>query len=679
MSGPARSSWWRNLLSGGDASDDEEPRPLLVDPTNELLRQITHVESRIPWLLVGILLLLALWWPILPGLTGGWDGTPGAVSGWNGAPPGPEEVWVERTLGDSPLAPHESAAVRLFCRTVWGWLGVDEGGAADLGPAGRRATRIPSAIVSLVALFVLFSLARGVAGNAAGLLAVCFAAISVPWMRAGSTAIPMMIGEALALAGVARAVRLQARHREVEVPGVSATRIGGAGLLLGLGILFEPANLATLLATVLVWLFLALRRTSSKLTTLPVKSPAETAFFAVTGAIVMVGCALAVGWVAERLAGGHGFPYLAAFRADVAAGREIWQAIWRHLFSPSTATDHLLFLSIPVIALIRFAEWWAGKPWRAAGLLPWVYLALYMLGYLRGWSDPSVLVVPLTVQPLFVLGVGWLVLRGLRPGRPRRQESSFLLVWLGMVLAMVPVLPSIHIDNARLAAFIGVLPPVLIVAGRAGRALWVANRQILSRIAILLFLYVPVVVWAVGARGAWAPPDSALGELAGTAIDRLPLLVLGTIVLAILAELVGVRPDTTPRAVRVGGERSGGRPTGSRRGGRSDSRGRGGRSSRRGRGGSSGEGSRRGGRSRGRRGGDDRDKRRGKGKSKGKGRGGGSSKRGSSGSSGRRSGSGRRRAKGRSDGGPSRSGGDRPGRGRAASASGSGPPAGRAC
>ena len=647
MSEPVRSGWWGSLLRGGSPSDDDDTRSLVIDPTNVLLRQITHVETRIPWLLVGVLFLLALWMPILPGLTSPWDTPPGPASVGTTVSPGPEEIWVERTLGDGPRAVHESAAVRALCRNLWHALGVD-GRASELGPRERRLARAPSALVSLLGLYVLFSLARLVAGNAAGLLAVCFAAVSVPWMRAGSLAMPMMIGEALSLAGVARAVEIQARHREVEVPGVSATRIGGAGLLLGLGILFDPANLATLFAAVLVWFFLALRRTSSNLTTLPVKSPGETAFFGVMGAVVMVGAAVAVGWAAERLAGGGAFPYVSAFRADVDAGRAIWGSIWRSLFSPSAATDRLILVSIPVIAGIRFVEWWAGKPWRAAGLLPWAFLAIYLLTFVRGSSDASVLLVPLTVPPLFVLGVGWLVLRGLRPGRPHRQENTFLLVWLGMVLAMVPVLPSIHIDNARLAAFLAVLPPLLIVAGRAGRAIWEANERILARIAILLFLYVPVVVWGLGPRGGWPAVDTAIGRLGAAGIEHLPVIVLGTVVLGILAELVGVRPDVSPRPLR---SRNIGRDAGSEAPGAGATRRRGGRRS--GRGGAesdSGSGSRRGGR------------RSGGGRPKGRGKGGGTSKRRPAGSSGA-SGTGRRRS-GRGGGGRSAPKGDAaPGRG----------------
>ncbi len=661
MSIAKRKHWWQSLFQGGDPSDGDPTDSLIVDPTNVLLRQITNVESRIPWVLVGIVLPLVLWAPTLPSLTAPWDGDEGPETQWSGKGPGPETAWVGRALTDAPPGEYDSAAVRTATRGVWKLLGV-EGPVERLGPEGRRLARAHSALFSLIGLFVLFGLARAIAGNAAGLLAVCLAGLAVPWMRAGSEALPLMVGEALTLAGVARAISVQARHREVEVPAVSARRIGGAGVLLGLGLLFAPANLATLLAAVVVWLLLALRRSSSDQTTLPVKSSGETTFFAVAGTIVLVGSAALVGWGAERLAGGVAFPYLSGFGADVAAGREIWAAIWRGLFSPSGATDRLIFVAVPVIAGVRVIEWSAGRPWRASGLLPWIFLALYVLTFVRGQADAADLVVPFTVPPLFILGVGWLVLRGLRPGRGRRQEYSFLLVWLGFVLATVPLIPSTHVDDPRLAAFLTLLPPVLIVAARAGRAMWEANESVLARVATFLFLYLPVIAWGTATALSLGRGETAFAREIMSEIDRLPLIVLGTVVLGILAEVIRVRPDRVAarrrRPSRGDGDGARGTP-GSGSGGPRGGRSRGGDGgSGRGRGRSGGRSDREGDKGSGRGGGSSR---RSGGKSSGGSGGGGADGGGGSGGSGGSGGRGRSRggSRDRRGGSKRRGGGDR--------------------
>ncbi len=556
------SPWWKALLKGGSPSDEDEASGLLVDPTSVLLRQITQVESRIPWGLVGVLVIVLLWIPTLLGLSGSWDGAVGPVTSWEGAAPGPEQTWAGRILGDAPRAEYESEAVRKSTRLIWRALGV-EGAPESLGADELRRLRIPPAIFSLFGLLVLYALARRVAGNAAGLLAVSFVATSQPWGRAGTIALPLMIGEAVTLLGVTYAIALQSRHREVEVPGASAIRIGVAGLLIGIGLLLAPANFATFLAVVTVWLFLALSRTNSDLTTLPVKDPAVSTFVAILGTIVVIVATGLAGWGAERLAGGHGFPYLAGLEAHLDVGMNIWQSIWRGLFSPSVTTDRLILVAIPVIAGVRIIEWSVGRLWRAAGLLPWVFFALFLHTFVIGRAEADSLVVPMTVPPLFMLGVGWLILRGLGPNRSRRQEYSFLLVWLGVVLATVPFIPSTHPNDPLLASFLVLMPPVLIVAARAGRALWEADESVLARIACFLLLYLPVIGWAVTAIGRFTPPGSpfAAGSAAFTGV--LPLILMGTVTLGALAEMIGVRPDAALVQVRPGG-----RPAGRRGGGR---------------------------------------------------------------------------------------------------------------
>ncbi len=562
------------------AEDDEGEESSIVDPTSELLMQITHVESRIPWKTVGVFLLALLWLPTLGGMTARLDPAPGPESAWDGVRPGPEAAWIADVFEDRPLASHESVHVRAASRWMWSAFGVDPEAGRPLGATGRRAVRVPGAVASFLSLLLLLALGRAIAGDAGGLLAASLGAVVAPWTRVGGSALPLAVGEMLALAGVWRAVAVQARHREVEVPGISAIRIGFAGILLGLAVLWSPANGGTLVATVLFWLLLALLRTSSERTTLPVERPGATAFYGVAGMVTLGGAAVLSAWGVERLAGGTGLTFLAGPRLGLADGSALWVDLYRGLLSPGPVTDRLVLVAIPVLVLVRVVEWWAGKPWRASGLLPWVFLGLYALAFLRGAVDVGRLIVPLTVPPLFVLGIGWLVLRGLRPGRVHRQEYSFLLVWLGIALGMVPLLPARALGDPRLAACVMLLPPLLIMAGRTARAIWEMNEHLSTRVIILLLSYLPVFAFVVAAVGDLAGSGSLPGAFAATFDARIPHIVLGIVVLGILSELVTVRPDvvsvrplqasrTRGRRGRRSGERGGEeRAAGTKGGGR---------------------------------------------------------------------------------------------------------------
>jgi hypothetical protein len=555
---------WRPSFSA-PAGDVEESNSLLVDPTSTLLEQVGDVESRVPWIPLGIVLLVLLWIPSLSQLAG-----PNAGAS--------ESAWIEEALTPWEAQDGGSAFSRLWSRATWEWQGAEILRGEELTPGFRRAARLPSAAASIVGLVVFYLLARLVTGSAAALLAATLLATCAPWTRAGTSALPLLVGEVLVLFGVIWALHLQARHREVEIARVSAARIGVAGVLLGIGLLLLPAAFATFLTTLLVWLLLGLRRSSPDATTLPVESPGTNTFLAVFGTGVLFGAAMLASWGAERFAGGSGWPIVGSLAANVPRGVELWGDLYRRLLSPGPTTDWLIIAALPTIFLIRFAEWWAGRPWQAAGLLPWVFLGLYMWGLMRDGVEP--LEVPITVPPLFILGFGWMILRGLHAGRVRRQEYTFLVVWLVMGVLLVPFVPAGHRHEPLLAATVGLLPAMLLTAGRAGRALWESEEPALARRAIFGIGVLPVIVYALAHIAALTSATTPIRRVSDALGANLPEIVLGAVVLGVLSEFFTVRPELvsepyvprdTPRSRRRGrrgGHRRRGSPArgGARRG-----------------------------------------------------------------------------------------------------------------
>jgi hypothetical protein len=303
---------------------------------------------------------------------------------------------------------------------------------------------------------------------------------------------------------------------------------------------------------------------------LPVESPGENAFLVVFGTVVFLAAAILAAWGVEGFAGGSGARLGGSFAMSVSRGVELWTYLYRGLLSPGPTTDWLVVAALLVIFVIRWVEWSAGSPWHAAGLAPWVFLGAWLLALRHDGIELAELEVPMTVPPLFVLGFGWLILRGLHAGRVRRQEYTFLVVWLVMGVLWVPFVPAGHPHDPLLAATIGLLPAVLLVAGRAGRSLWESEEPALARLAIFAIGYVPVLAFALSRVAALGGPDAPLTRASGVVDASLILILLGAIVLGVLSEFFTVRPELVPEP-----ESTPERPMGRRRGRRGGRRRRG--------------------------------------------------------------------------------------------------------
>jgi hypothetical protein len=442
-------------------------------------------------------------------------------------------------------------------------------------PATRWAVRIPVAGAAFAALFIFFLLARLVVGDAAGILAAALLAVSAPWVEAGTSALPLIVGEMLVLLGVVWALILQSRHREVEVAGVTSARIGMAGVFLGIGLLLAPAAMATFLTTALIWFLLGLRRASSSTTTLPVEAPRRTALYAFLGTIVLVTASVLAAGFVESKTGGRGLPFLSMFGPHLERGIEIWRELYRGLLSPTGATDRIVLGAIGVILLVRAIEWWTGRPWRSAGFLPWVLLAAY-IWVLRGTPDGADgLAVPIIGPPLFVLGLAWVFLRGLRPGRIRRQEYTFLITWLAVGIGFVPFMPGGQPHDPLLAATVTLLLPVLLFVGRGVRALFESSDTEIGRVGVIGLAYLPVVLFVAGALSELFADSAGLAAAHRWLERSVPAVLLVAVGLGLLSDIVSVRPEVpaarrprprrrfrSPRGRRGGKRRGGRRPHG---------------------------------------------------------------------------------------------------------------------
>lgn len=530
----------------------------VVDPTSQLLRQITGVESKVPWIPLGIALLVLLWLPGIKTLT--------SLPLRNA-----ESTWVQQVLQPGP-ALGVSAFAKQLAQATWTWQG-QEITSPELTAPQRIAARVPSYATGLVAVLVFYFLARLVVGDAAALLAACLLATSPPWARAGTSALPVITGEMFVLFGVLWVLTIQARHREVGVAPVNAMRVGGAGVFLGIGMLLAPSTVATFATTLLVWLMLGLRRTSSHATTLPVGHPGRLTVLVVLGLTgLFVAAAVSMGLAERFLGGAAGFPALLRASSSPA----LWAGVHEVLLSPGEHCNQLILASAAVIAAVRGIEWTAGRPWQAAGLLPWVFLGLWVFAFRADTQGATALDMRLTVPPFFVLGAGWLVLRGLRPGVVRRQEYTFLVVWVLIGTLLIPFVGSSLPDAATRASVVA-LPPLLLVAGRGARALWEAGDSALGKLAVFVIAYVPVLAFVVAAIvNVLQEPAAWIMAIQGGLQTSLPWIVLAGVGTGVLAEIVAVRPD---RAVSAPAEsphrgrgRRGRRRPGSPRGGSSSRR-----------------------------------------------------------------------------------------------------------
>ncbi len=427
---------------------------------------------------------------------------------------------------------------------------------------GSEALRDPANIVAPLLLLVYFALGRRMIGNAAAIVAAALLAISTPFVDATLGRHPILFAETLALAGIAWLIGIEAKHREVGLTGGSALEASVAGALFGAGLTIHPATFPTALAAIVLWFFLGLRR--SRATTFPSRSPSSSIAWGIFGCIA-IGLAGVASIVA--LAAWTGTPI--AFPATLAwssAPEPIWNEAYRWMVSPFRVTDVLVLAAIAIVALIVSIESWTGSSWRGAGLLPWIYLLLYVLvgadspfGFFPVVSESSRL--PAPIPPLFVLGLGWLVLRGLAPGRVRRQEYTFLLVWLALAALLFPhavaseatIGGSTEKDAVSVTA-LTILPMVVLVAGRAARAFWETERGVLARVGILAFVCLPVIT-------ALSSSVSNLGRTGegatfAIALDRWLPLALGIAAsLGALSVLITVRPDPSIEEAPRGGER----------------------------------------------------------------------------------------------------------------------------
>lgn len=521
---------WRTLFSSKDPIP-QGPTLVVVDPTSQLLGQVARIP-RVPWVPIGFLVLALLWLPTLPRLS-------------SDAVRGSETAWIaEAHVPDSGA--RASAFARQLTRSIWEWQGIELSPGESPAPEMRQSLRIPSAGASFVGLLVFFLLARLVVGNAAALFALALLGVCTPWIRAGTSFSPLIFGEVLVLLGVVWALMLQDRHREVSVAPVTATRIGVAGLFLGIGLLLVPAGFATLVATVLVWFLLGLRRSHSDATTLPVESPRRTTFLAVFGTIVLLGASVVALLAVERFAGGRMPPFLSLVSPGQTSEFDLWTELYRKLLSPTRATDLVVLVGLATISVVRAIEWFGGRPWQSGGLIPWAFLGWFLFELTRPEARGELLV-PVAVPALFLMGLGWLLLRGLHPGRARRQEYTFLLVWLLIGVICAPLIPRGHPHEALTAAAVTLLPAMVLAAARAARALWEWDESPLARIGVVLLAYAPVfAVFLRELSERIAPLESPAAVLG----SRLRWIVLLGVALGLLSQIIGVRPDAVTVSMR---------------------------------------------------------------------------------------------------------------------------------
>jgi hypothetical protein len=420
---------------------------------------------------------------------------------------------------------------------------------------GSGAFRDSANIVAPLLLLVYFALGRRMIGNAAAIVAAALLAISTPFVDATLGRHPILFAETLALAGIAWLIGIEAKHREVGLTGGSALEASVAGVLFGASLTIHPATFSTALAAIVLWLSLGLRR--SRATTLPSRSPSSSIAWGIFGCI-----AIGLAGVATilALAAWTGTPV--SFPATLSwssTPEPIWKDAYRWMVSPFRVTDVLVIAAIVIVALIVSVESWTGSSWRGAGLLPWIYLLLYVLvgadspfGFASAPIHSSRL--PAPIPPLFVLGLGWLVLRGLSPGRVRRQEYTFLLVWLALAALLYPhavaseAAASGRTETEALSvAALTILPMVVLVAARAARAFWETERGMLARVGILAFVCLPVIT----AMSSSVSNLRRTGESAtfAIALDRWLPLALGVAAsLGALSVLITVRPDPSIEA-----------------------------------------------------------------------------------------------------------------------------------
>jgi hypothetical protein len=218
---------------------------------------------------------------------------------------------------------------------------------------------------------------------------------------------------------------------------------------------------------------------------------------------------------------------------------DLWVELYRGVLSPTAGTDRVVVFGLLLMLSIRAIEWFGSRPWQSAGLLPWAFLGWFLFELTRPEAR-GLLRVPVTVPPLFLLGLAWLLLRGLHPGRARRQEYTFLLVWVLIGVLCAPLIPRGHPFEPLLAITVTLLPAVVLTAARAVRALWEWDRSVLSRTGVVVLAYAPVAAaWLSGLAERSRP----LQEPARVLDASLGWILLGGVGLGLVAQITSVRPD----------------------------------------------------------------------------------------------------------------------------------------
>jgi hypothetical protein len=515
---------------------NREPETESADTVGqEVAPQLARVESKLPWMIVGPIVILALWLPTSLDL--------------GSRPPSEREApWIPglAAAGVQDAGYTAVSLPRVVNGVAMSYLTSKQDLAeADASHRNLGAARRISNIAALCFLLVFFLLGRRVVGNAAALVAASLLAVTGPFIEASRSAHPLLLAEALALAGVAWMIGIEARHREVGFNIPSALEISIAGIFFGASLSMHPATFPTVVAAFFLWLFLGMHR--SRATTLPSLRPEASVKCAWVGAGALA--ALTLGTIVF-LSFVSGDSPRQIFGSIVPSGyvADSWRELYRWVVSPMLETDFLVAAAFLLVAIIALMEWFAGTHWGAAGLLPWIYLLLFVL--MTGNPETRI---PLSIPPLLVLGLGWLALRGFSPARIRRQEYTFLLVWLAAGFLLFPTARAI---DARLTGEMGhetlasvsltVLPMVLLIAARAARAFWETERGILARIGILAFACLPVLA---GFTELIAKSPARVPGTAGLAIHlqrSMPIALGVAASLGALSVLLAVRPDQIP-------------------------------------------------------------------------------------------------------------------------------------
>ena len=531
-----------------EAREDEEAG-------EEVPPQVSRVESRIPWFVVGMVTIFALWLPTSldlgsrPASVREIPWIPGIEAADPAAAADPATAADPAVAVDPAAARDEVSlprmvngfAMRSFAQRLDPMAFGEAAGSNRALAAARRVSNL----AALFFLFIFFALGRRVIGSAAALVAASLLAVTGPFVEASRSAHPLLLAEALALTGVGWMIGIEARHREVGYTIRSALEISIAGIFFGASLMMHAATLPTVVAAFFLWLFLGLHR--SRATTLPSLRPEASVKFAWVGAAALAVLTLATILVLTFVARDSSSEIFRSFLPSGSAA-DSWRQLYRWVVSPMLETDLLVVAAFVLVAVIALMEWFAGTHWGAAGMLPWIYLLLFVL--LTGSPETRI---PLSIPPLFVLGLGWLALRGFSPARVRRQEYTFLLVWLGVGFFLFPI--SRAIDAAitgemgmetLVSVSLTILPMVLLVAARGARAFWETERGVLARTGILAFTCLPVLAGfaELVAKSPIRFPGTA--DIAIHLQRSLPIALGVAASLGALSVLISVRPDQVP-------------------------------------------------------------------------------------------------------------------------------------